>query len=324
MKVAMISGAVGQDSSTLAEFLLTQSYKVIGLARRKSTGEGSDNIAGIISHPNFKLEYGDITDAVFINDMIQWYRPDEYYNLGAMSHVGQSFKEPLKTFDVDAMAVIIVLDAIRKCSPTTKFYQSSTSELYGTTPCPPNGFTEDSPFHPRSPYGIAKLAAFYTTVNYREAYGIYACNGILFNHSGTRRGFDFATRKITSGVANIVKGNQKTIKMGDLSAFRDEGCAKDYVKAMYLMLNQEEPKDFVVATGQGATIKEMLEYVCSLAGLNYDDVYEMNPEFMRPSDIPRLLGDASKIRSLGWEPEYDWKRLLKEMYEHDLALVGAK
>lgn len=319
MKVAIVTGIQGQDGSYLAEHLLKNAYKVIGVARRKSTAETNDNIEHILHHPSLKLEYGDITDPSFINDLLHWYRPHEYYNLAAQSHVGQSFKEPVATFTVDATAVMIALDAIKRLCPTTRFYQASTSELFGTTTCPSDGFTEESPFHPRSPYGVAKLAAFHATVNYREAYGLYACNGILFNHSSVRRGLDFATRKITKGVANIVKGKQKTLKMGNMDAFRDEGCAKDYVVAMHMMLNQEKAEDFVVSTGTGATIKEMLEYVCSLAGLQYDEVYEMNPEFMRPSDVPYLLGNPDKIRSIGWRPEYNWKKLLKEMFENDMG-----
>lgn len=321
MKVAVITGVEGQDGSWLSEYLLDLGYKVIGITRRKSSVYEANNLDNVIKNPNFKLEKGDITEAAFITNILQWHRPDEYYNLAAHSHVGQSFKEPSITFQNNATAVIIALDAIRLNSPRTKFYQASTSELFGTTKCPDDGHTEESPFHPRSPYGVAKLAAFYAVVNYREAYDTFACNGILFNHSSTRRGFDFATRKITRGVANIVKGKQKTLKMGNMDAFRDEGHAMDYVKAMHLMLQQDVPDDYVVATGTGATIRVMLEYVCDLAGLNYDDVYEMNPAFMRPSDVPYLKGNTSKIAKLGWKPEYDWQKLLKEMYEHDLETV---
>lgn len=321
MKVAVITGVEGQDGSWLSEYLLDLGYKVIGITRRKSSVYEANNLDNVMKNPNFKLEKGDITEAAFITNILQWHRPDEYYNLAAHSHVGQSFKEPSVTFQNNATAVIIALDAIRLNSPKTKFYQASTSELFGTTKCPDDGHTEESPFHPRSPYGVAKLAAFYAVVNYREAYDTFACNGILFNHSSTRRGFDFATRKITRGVANIVKGKQKTLKMGNMDAFRDEGHAMDYVKAMHIMLQQDIPDDYVVATGTGATIRLMLEYVCNLAGLDYDDVYEMNPAFMRPSDVPYLKGNMSKIAKLGWKPEYDWQKLLKEMYEHDLETV---
>jgi len=321
LKVAVITGVEGQDGSWLSEYLLDLGYKVIGITRRKSSVYEANNLDSVIRDPNFKLEKGDITEAAFITNILQWHKPDEYYNLAAHSHVGQSFKEPSVTFQNNATSVIIALDAIRLNSPRTKFYQASTSELFGTSPCPEDGHTEESSFHPRSPYGVAKLAAFYAVVNYREAYNTFACNGILFNHSSTRRGFDFATRKITRGVANIVKGKQETLKMGNMDAFRDEGHAKDYIRAMHLMLQQDHAEDYVVATGTGATIKDMLEYVCSLAGLDYDDVYELNPEFMRPSDVPYLKGNTSKISKLGWKPEYDWKKLLKEMYDHDLETV---
>ena len=236
-----------------------------------------------------------------------------------MSHVGQSFKEPLATFDVDAKAVIGQLECIRQNSPYTRFYQASTSELFGGLSCPSTGYTEDSMFHPRSPYGVAKLAAFWASVNYREAYGLFACNGILHNHSSPRRGYDFATRKITRGVARVSLGLDKTLKMGNLSAFRDEGHSKDYCKAMWMMLQAEKASDYLVATGSGATIKEMFEFVCGLAGLDFDNVYEMDERFMRPSDVPFLLGDPGKIqRELGWKPEYTWQSLLREMYEADL------
>lgn len=322
MSVAIISGIEGQDGSWLAEYLLDTGYQVIGIVRRKSSNSNiSNNISSILSNPNLKISYGDITDSSYINEIVKWYRPDMYFNLAAMSHVGQSFSEPLSTFNVDATAVLIALDALKQHSIKTRFYQASTSELFGATPCPTTGFIESDRFHPRSPYGIAKLAAFHATVNYREAYNMFACNGILFNHSSTRRGFDFATRKITRGVANIVAGNQDKLLMGNMDAFRDEGHAKDYVKAMHMILSREEPEDFIVATGEGATIKEMLEYVCELAGLKYDDVYEQDDRFMRPSDVPYLLGNPSKINKIGWTPEYNWKSLLKEMYENDLAEI---
>lgn len=319
MKVAIVTGCEGQDGSWLSEYLLELGYKVIGTTRRKSSSAVPvKNLDVARRHPNFKLVYGDITDPVFISDLIQWYRPDFYYNLAAMSHVGHSFKEPLATFNVDATAVLLALEMIRQNSPNTKYYQASSSELYGTTPCPETGFTEEDIFHPRSPYGVAKLAAYHAVVNYREAYGLFACNGVLFNHSSTRRGFDFATRKITKGVADIVKGKAQHLFMGNMEAYRDEGHAKDYVKAMHLIMQQEVADDYVVATGEVASIKEMLEYVCNLAGLKYEDVYRMDERFMRPSDVPFLKGNPAKIKALGWKPEYDAKSLLREMYEADL------
>lgn len=320
MSLAIITGVEGQDGSWLAEFLLSKSYKVVGVTRRKSnSAEPCENLDQVINNPNFKVVFGDITDPTFIADLIQWYRPDRYFNLAAMSHVGQSFKEPVATFNVNATALLYVLEAIRQHSPQTRFYQASTSELYGTTPCPAEGFVEEDIFHPRSPYGVAKLAAFHAVVNYREAYGLHASNGILFNHSSTRRGFDFATRKITRGIAAIKAGKAEHLYMGNMEAYRDEGHAKDYISAMHLMLEQDTPSDYVVATGEAASIKEMLEYVCELAGLRYEDVYRMDERFMRPSDIPWLKGNPAKIKALGWQPEYDWKSLLREMYFHDLG-----
>lgn len=323
MSVAVVSGAEGQDGIMLSKHLLQKGVKVVGITRRKSnSARPSPNLDGVVNNPNFKLVYGDITDYSFISNLIQWYRPDFYYNLGAMSHVGQSFSEPIATLRTNAEAVLLVLDIIKQHSPNTRFYQASTSECFGSTPCPERGFVESDPFHPRSPYGIAKLTAFYYVVNYREAYGLFACNGLLFNHSSKIRGLDFATRKITRGVAAIVKGEATSLRMGNMEAVRDEGHAEDYVRAMELMLHQDTPDDYVVATGETASIREMLDYVCSLAGLNYEDVYEMDERFMRPSDVPFLKGNPAKIKALGWEPKYNWKQLLKEMYEHDLKLIG--
>jgi GDPmannose 4,6-dehydratase len=318
-KVAVITGVEGQDGSWLAEYLIEEGYKVVGVSRRKSTQAQAVNLDLVSNNSNFRLVRGDIVDPTLINDILQWYKPDEFFNLAAMSHVGQSFKEPLTTLNVNAGAVMMALESIRMNSPKTRFYQASTSELFGGLECPKEGYTEHSPFHPRSPYGVAKLAAYWAVVNCREAYGIFACNGILHNHESTRRGLDFAPRKITAGVAAIVNGKQKTIKMGNMEAYRDIGHAKDYIKAMHLMLQQDKPEDFLIATGEAVSIREMVEYVCELAGRKYDDVYEMNEKYMRPSDVPYLKGNPAKAKSvLGWEPEYDWKALLKEMYEHDL------
>jgi len=319
---AVITGVAGQDGSYLAECLLEKGYKVVGITRRKSVDPCIDNLNGIVDHENFTLIYGDITDSTLIYRLLHDHKPHEWYNLAAMSHVGQSFKEPIFTFEVNAEAVIIQLEAIRQASPFTRFYQASTSELFGGMSCPQEGYTENSPFSPRSPYAVAKLAAYWAVRNYRESYDIYACNGILHNHSSPRRGPDFATRKITNGVASVKLGLQDSVRMGNLEPFRDEGHAKDYVAAMHLMLQQEEPKDYLIATGTGATIKQMLEYVCELAGLDFKDVYEEDPRFMRPSDVPYLKGNSLKaMKELGWSPQYTWKDLLKEMYLNDLSLL---
>jgi GDPmannose 4,6-dehydratase len=323
MLTAVITGAAGQDGSYLSDFLLEKGYSVIGIALRHGTFNDYKNIEHLSGHENFKLVEGNITDQTLVSRVLHDHKPHEWYNLAAMSHVGQSFREPLATFDIDAKAVIGQLEAVRQNSPYTRFYQASTSELFGGVSCPETGYTENSKLHPRSPYGVAKLAAFWSVVNYREAYNLFACNGILHNHSSPRRGFDFATRKITHGIARVKLGLEKTLKMGDLSAFRDEGHSKDYCRAMWLMLQADIPDDYLVATGTGATIKEMFEFVCDLAHLNHEDVYEMDQRFMRPSEVPFLLGNPAKIKKeLGWEPELDWRTLLKEMYEHDLGLLN--
>lgn len=318
-KIAIITGVAGQDGSYLSEYLLDNYYQVIGITRRKSVELGLQNIKHILNHPSFDLIYGDITDPSFIYKLIYDHQPDEWYNLAAMSSVGHSFQEPILTFKVNAEAVIMQLDAIVKFSPNTKFYQASTSELWGASECPKDGFDEKSSFYPRSPYGVSKLAAFSAVKNYREAYNLFACNGILCNHSSIRRGEEFATRKISKGIASVKLGLQKKLKMGNLEAFRDEGAASDYVKTMHLLLQNKIPSDYVVATGEGATIREMFEYVCNLANLRLEDIYEQDSRFMRPSDIQYLKGNSSKIRKeLGWKPTKTWKMLLEEMYLNDL------
>lgn len=318
--VAVITGVQGQDGSYLAELLLSKGYKVVGTARRKSSGETNDNIKHI-DNSNFEVVYLDITDSAAINWLVQKHKPEMYFNLAAQSHVGQSFVEPISTFKVNAEAVYLMLEAIRMHSPKTKVYQAGTSELWGSATCPESGFNEESVFHPRSPYSVAKSAAFYAMRNYREAYGLFCVNGILCNHSSPRRGHDFATRKITKAVANIVCGKQDKLHMGNLEAFRDEGHAADYVKAMFLMLQQDHPDDYVVSTGDGATIRQMLDYVCELGGLSADNIYVPDERFMRPSDVPFLKGDPSKIAALGWKPEHTWKSLLKDMFENDLKMT---
>lgn len=319
MLKAVITGVAGQDGSYLAELLLEKGYHVVGITRRKSVDPGINNIKHLMENKNFSLVNGDITDSTLISRILHSHRPHEFYNLAAMSHVGQSFAEPSSTFRVNAEAVVTQLELINQISPSTRYYQASTSELFGGISCPLQGYTENSPFHPRSPYGVAKLAAYWAVKNAREAYGLFACNGILHNHSSPRRGRDFASRKITRGIASVKLGLATSLKMGDLSPYRDEGHAKDYVKAMHLMLQKDEPDDFLIATGSGATIKEMFEYVCELAELRFDDVYEEDARFMRPSDVQYLRGDPTKANTeLGWLPKYSWKDLLKEMYVSDL------
>lgn len=317
--LALITGVEGQDGSLLSDYLLSLNYNVVGITRRSGVHTLSENLNLSINHLNFKIELGDITDESFVRSMINKYKPELYFNLAAMSHVGQSFKEPLKTFNTDAVSVISALEAIRTRSPLTKFYQASTSEMFGGLTCPKEGYTEGFPLHPRSPYGVAKVAAYWSVRNYREAYGLFASNGILFNHSSTRRGFDFATRKITRGIAKVKLGLESELRMGNLDSFRDEAHAKDMVRGMHAVMMHEEPDDFVLATGDGATIKEMFEYVCELANLNFDDVYREDSRFMRPSDVPYLKGRPDKAAlKLNWKPVYSWKDLLKEMYINDI------
>jgi GDPmannose 4,6-dehydratase len=320
--VAIITGVAGQDGSYLSEYLLELGYTVVGLSRRKSVEPGISNLDKVFANKNFIFVEGDLSDPTCVSRLLHKYKPHEFYNLGANSHVGQSFIEPLVTFKINAEAVLMHLEMIRQISPYTRYYQASTSELFGGMGMPIGGYTEQSVINPRSPYAIAKATAFYSVKNYREAYDVFACNGILFNHSSPRRGLDFATRKITNGVAKIRIGIQNKIKMGDLSAFRDEGHSKDYVKAMHLMLQNDKPDDFVIATNKGAKIADMLSFVANLAGYSIDEIYELDERFIRPSDVPYLLGNNSKAKEvLGWQPEYNWKSTLKEMYEQDLNQI---
>jgi GDPmannose 4,6-dehydratase len=322
MKRVVITGVLGQDGSYLAEYLLEQGYKVFGIYRRVSTGESLENVREILQNNNFELLAGDICDHMFMAKLIRELQPDEFYNLAAMSHVGHSFDIPVETFRVDAEAVIGQLHAIKQFSPRTHYYQASTSELFGGLNCPEEGFNEDSPLNPRSPYAVAKAAAYYAVRNYRERNeGIFAVNGILFNHSSPRRGHDFATRKITRGLARIKLGKQETIKMGNLAACRDEGHARDYVRAMHMMVTADKPADYCVATGVTTSIEDMFRYVAGLAGLSFEDCYEKDERFMRPSDVPVLVGNPTKItEELGWKPSYTWQSLLAEMYNNDLEM----
>ncbi|MFT7521473.1 MAG: GDPmannose 4,6-dehydratase, partial [Kiritimatiellia bacterium] len=324
MLKAVITGVAGQDGSYLAELLLDKGYQVYGVTRRKSVNAGEENLHVVLHRDGFHAIYGDITDGTFITRLLHDIKPHEYYNLAALSHVGQSFKEPIATFTTNATAVILQLEAIRTFSPATRFYQASTSELFGLTPCPKTGFTEEDAFHPRSPYGVAKLAAYWAAVNAREAWGLHASNGILFNHSSPRRGLDFATRKITRGIAAIKLGHARTLKMGDLSSYRDEGLSGDYMEAAWRMLQQADPGDYVVGTGDGATIEQMFRHVCDLAGLKFSDVYELDERFLRPSEVPYLVANPTKASDvLGWRATHSWRDVLRSMYESDLSELSA-
>lgn len=317
---AVITGIQGQDASYMAEDLLAMGFEVIGIARRKSSpGDFNQNLKSILNDKNFKIEYGDICDISFINYLMQSYQPEYYLNFAAASHVAQSFIEPLETLKVNGTAPLLALEAIRRNSKDTRFLQCNTSEMYGGINCPPTGYTEESPFYPRSPYACAKAFSHYSTVNAREAYGTYAVSSILFNHGSPRRGHDFLERKVTRTLAAIKLGQEKDITLGNLEAYRDLGHSKDYVRAQWLMLQQEKPVDYVIATGETHQIKEILETVAEIAEIK--DIYKyvkFDEKFMRPSEVPYLLGDSTKARKeLGWMPTYTFQSLLEEMYRND-------
>jgi GDPmannose 4,6-dehydratase len=326
MKRSLITGITGQDGSYLAEFLLSKpDYEVHGLVRRSSSLNRQRIDHLFTRDPSvgerFHLHYADLADASSMSMVMEQVRPDEVYNLGAQSHVRVSFDQPLYTADVVGLGSLRLLEAVRHLnrSQPVKFYQASSSEMYGSAP-PPQGL--DTPFHPRSPYACAKLYAHWQTVNYREAYGLFACSGILFNHESPRRGESFVTRKVTLGATRIKEGLQKKLVMGNLDAKRDWGFAGDYVRAMWLMLQQEKPDDYVVATGETYSVRELLEVAFSFVDLDYREFVEFDTKYTRPSEVDVLLGDATKTRAtLGWKPDVDFRGLIKMMVEHDLELA---
>ena len=348
-KKALITGVTGQDGSYLAEFLLKKGYEVHGIKRRSSSFN-TERIDHIFRDPheadvNFHLHYGDLTDASNINSVISQIKPDEIYNLAAQSHVAVSFEEPEYTAEVNALGALRILESIRFLGlDNTRFYQASTSELFGLVQESPQ--RESTPFYPRSPYGVAKLYAYWITVNYREAYGIYACNGVLFNHESPRRGETFVTRKITRGLANVAQGLQSCLYLGNLGALRDWGHAEDYIKMQWLMLQAEEPDDFVIATGEQHSVREFVTWsarelgisltfegqgveeraiVSAIAGndapaLSVGDVIcRVDQRYFRPAEVETLLGDASKAyEKLGWEPSWSVSDLCADMTAKDL------
>jgi GDPmannose 4,6-dehydratase len=353
MKRALITGITGQDGSYLAEFLLERGYEVHGIKRRSSSFN-TQRIDHIYKDPhtpnaNLKLHYGDLTDTSNITRILREVEPDEVYNLGAQSHVAVSFEAPEYTADVDAIGTLRLLEAIRflGLEKKSRFYQASTSELYGLVREIPQ--SETTPFHPRSPYGVAKLYAYWITVNYREAYGLYACNGILFNHESPRRGETFVTRKITRGLANISLGLDKCLYMGNVDALRDWGHAKDYIRMQWLMLQQEIPDDFVIATGQQHSVREFLTWTAEDLGIKLrfegegvdevgiadaivdgmapgvkpgDVIVRIDPRYFRPAEVETLLGDPTKARDkLGWEPEITARAMCAEMVATDLDVA---
>lgn len=325
MKKALITGITGQDGSYLAEFLLEKGYEVHGIIRRASsfnTGRiehlyGDPHINGI----RLFLHYGDIADSTNLIKLLYRIQPDEVFHLAAQSHVRVSFDIPEYTGDVTALGTIRILEAIRETGIAAKFYQASSSEMFGKVHEVPQ--RETTPFHPRSPYGIAKLYAYWATINYRESYGLFGCNGILFNHESPRRGETFVTRKITRAVAAIKAGLQEKLFLGNLDAKRDWGFAGEYVEAMWLMLQQEQPGDYVIATGETHSVKEFLEEAFAYADLDWRDYVEIDPKYYRPAEVDLLVGDASKAhRILGWQPTTTFSNLVRMMVDADSATIG--
>jgi GDPmannose 4,6-dehydratase len=325
-KVALITGITGQDGSYLTELLLSKKYEVHGIIRSSS----SFNTARLndvyqdphVDNRNLILHYGDLQDSSSLINLVRDIKPNEVYNLGAQSHVKVSFEIPESTSDITGLGTIRLLEAIRASGIETKFYQASSSELYGSTPPPQNELT---PFHPRSPYGVAKIFSYWATVNYRESYGLHASNGILFNHESPRRGETFVTRKITKAVARIAAGIDKELYLGNLEAVRDWGYAKEYVDAMWLMLQQTQGDDYVIATGEAATVRDFANVAFTRANLDYEKYIKIDKRYLRPAEVDALIGDASKAKKkLNWEPKTKWKALAELMVDADIQLLDDK
>ena len=323
MKTALITGVNGQDGSYLAEFLLAKGYEVHGLIRRSSSFN-TQRVEQIYHDPHesgvrFRMHYGDLSDSGSLINLIRELEPDEIYHLGAQSHVKVSFEVPEYTADSTGMGTIRMLEAIRASGVSTRFYQASSSEMYGAAPPPQN---EETPFHPRSPYGVSKVFAFWSAVNYREAYGTFASNGILFNHESIRRGETFVTRKISRAVARIKAGMQDKLYLGNLDASRDWGYAPEYVEAMWMILQQDEPEDFVIATGEAHTVREFVELAFDRVGLDWHGHVEIDPRYFRPAEVESLCGDPAKAREkLGWKAKTSFEELVTLMVDGDVALL---
>lgn len=318
MKTAIIAGVTGQDGSYLAELLLEKGYRVVGTIRRtvSSKNEKEINLGKCIGNSSFMLVDADVTDSSSVYRLVKEHQPDEYYNLAAQSHVGTSFNTPVATIEINTLGALYALEAIRLEKSDCKFYQASTSEMFGDNTINPQN--ENTAFSPVSPYACAKLASHHLTQTYRKSYDLFACSGILFNHESPRRGENFVTRKITKAAARIKLGLQDEIRLGNLGALRDWGHAKDYVRGMWLMLQQDTPDDYVLATGEANSVQQFLEYVFEYAGLSTDKHVVIDPKFYRPCEVPELRGDPSKAeRVLGWRREYDFRSLAIEMYEED-------
>jgi GDPmannose 4,6-dehydratase len=320
MKKAFITGVTGQDGSYLAELLLAKGYEVHGLNRRTST-QNLSRIVHLVDNPNFNLVSGDLIDQHSLTAAIQEIQPDEVYNLAAQSFVETSWKQPVLTSEYTAVGVTKVLEAIRYACPKAKFYQASSSEMFGKVQEVPQ--SEKTPFYPRSPYGVAKVYGHWITVNYRESFDMFAVSGILFNHESPRRGLEFVTRKISHAVARIKLGKQDTVRLGNLDSKRDWGFAGDYVEAMWLMLQQDKPEDFVIATGETHSVKEFLVKACEVAGVaNWEDIVVQDEKYMRPAEVDLLVGNAAKAhQKLGWKPKTSFEELVRIMVEADLELV---
>jgi len=317
MKKAFITGVTGQDGSYLAELLLEKGYEVYGLTRRTST-QNVDRLQRVIHHDRLHLISGDLLDQHSITVAMKDIQPDEVYNLAAQSFVKTSWDQPVLTGEFTALGVTRMLEAVRFACPEAKFYQASSSEMFGKVQQVPQ--VESTPFYPRSPYGVAKVYGHWITVNYRESFDLFACSGILFNHESPRRGLEFVTRKIANGVARVKLGKQKTIELGNLEAKRDWGYAKDYVEAMWLMLQQDEADDFVIATGETHSVEDFLRLSCEVAGISdWQSVYTHNPIYDRPAEVDLLIGDASKAKQkLGWTPKVNFEELVRIMTEAEL------
>jgi GDPmannose 4,6-dehydratase len=323
MKKALVTGITGQDGSYLTEFLLKKGYEVWGIIRRSSsfhTGRIDHLYKDPHEKPNLRLVYGDLTDGGNLSTIVNELQPDEIYNLGAQSHVKVSFETPVYTVNTDALGTLRLLEALRSMKNPPRFYQASSSEMYGKVVETPQ--SEKTPFYPRSPYACAKAYSFWQTVNYREAYGLFACNGILFNHESPRRGETFVTRKITRAATRIKLGLQEKLYLGNLDAKRDWGYAGDYVEAIWLILQQDKPDDFVIATGETHSVREFVEEVFGCLGMDWHKYVEVDPAYFRPTEVDLLLGDATKAaKVLGWKPKVSFKELAKMMTEGDLKIA---
>jgi GDPmannose 4,6-dehydratase len=326
-KRALITGITGQDGSYLAELLLSKGYEVYGLRRRSSsfTTQRIDHLLDDFRHDysaRLFLEYGDLADATSLVKLLYRLQPDEIYNLGAQSHVHVSFEIPEYTADVTGVGCARILEAVRETGIKTRFYQASSSEMFGSTPPPQN---ENSRFHPRSPYACAKVFAYNLTVNYRESYGMFACNGILFNHESPRRGENFVTRKVTRAIARIKRGLQEKLYLGNLEARRDWGYAPEYVEAMWLMMQQDEPDDYVIATGQSHSVQEFVSAAFEHAGLDWKKYVEIAPRYYRPAEVNDLIGDTTKAKAeLGWQSTTGFSELVRILVDADIELLDAQ